>query len=95
MFQQTIPGYTETVKVWDINSSKGKQFHRETIKPWIKAKALLAKYYLTAPPTSADVERLFSIASHILNKKRNRLLPRNAEHLLFVHENIANVKYEY
>ena len=47
MFQQTIPGYTETVKVWDINSSKGKQFHRETIKPWIKAKALLAKYYLT------------------------------------------------
>ena len=60
-----------------------------------KTKALLAKYYLTAPPTSADVERLFSIASHILNKKRNRLLPRNAEHLLFVHENIANVKYEY
>ena len=60
-----------------------------------KTKALLAKYYLTAPPTSADVESLFSIASHILNKKRNRLLPRNAEHLLFVHENIANVKYEY
>ena len=68
---------------------------KETLKPCIKAKALLAKYYLTAPPTSADVERLFSIASHIPNKKRNRLLPRNAEHLLFVHENIANVKYEY
>ena len=63
--------------------------------PWIKAKALLAKFYLTAPPTSADVERLFSIAGHILNKKINRLLPQNAEHLLFVHENIANIKYEY
>ena len=29
MFQQTIPGYAETVKIWDINSSKGKQFHRD------------------------------------------------------------------
>ena len=50
----------------------------------------------SAPPTFADVNsRLFSTASHILNKSRNRLLPRNAEHHFFVHENIANVKYEY
>ena len=45
--------------------------------------------------TSADVERLFSTASEILNKRRNRLLPNNAEQLLFVHENIANVNYKW
>ncbi|MCP3852609.1 MAG: hAT transposon family protein [Gammaproteobacteria bacterium] len=50
---------------------------------------------MTAPPTSADVERLFSTASEISNKRRNRLLPNNAEKLLFVHENIANVNYQW
>ena len=40
-------------------------------------------------------ERLFSTASEILNKRRNRLLPNNAEQLLFVHENIANVNYKW
>ena len=28
-------------------------------------------------------------------KRRNRLLPNNAEQLLFVHENIANVNYKW
>ena len=38
---------------------------------------------------------VFSTASEILNKRRNRLLPNNAEQLLFVHENIANVNYQW
>ena len=44
----------------------------KTEKPWTKQMAILAKVYLTPPPTSADVERLFSSGSHVLNKFRNR-----------------------
>ena len=53
----------------------------------------LAKIYLTAPTISCDVERLFSTASVILNKRGNKLLPCNAEKLLFVHKNISKVNY--
>ena len=66
-----------------------------TEKSWVKAMSQVAKIYLTPPPTSCDVERLFSTASEILNQRRNRLLPSNAEKLLFVHENIAHVKYQW
>ena len=66
-----------------------------TEKPWTKIKCSLAKQYLTTPPISCDVERLFSTASHILSKERNRLLSHNAEKLLFVHENISRVHYNY
>ena len=40
---------------------------------------------------SKDISKINKVGSLVAN----RLLPRNAEHLLFVHENIANVKYEY
>ena len=53
------------------------------------------KYYMTPPPTSVDVERLFSIAGAILNQKRNRVIPENAEKLLFVRENLPRVNFEY
>ena len=43
---------------------------------------------LVSPP-------LFRIASEIINKRRSRLLPSNAEMLLFVHENIVNVNYQW
>lgn len=62
---------------------------------WVKKIGDLAKIYLTAPPSSCDVERLFSTASEILNKRRNKLLPSNAEKLLFVHENISKVNYQW
>ena len=55
----------------------------------------IAKYYMTPPPTSVDVERLFSIAGAILNQKRNRVIPENAEKLLFVRENLPRVNFEY
>ena len=66
-----------------------------TEKSWVKKMGDLAKIYLTAPPSSCDVERLFSTASEILNKRRNKLLPCNAEKLLFVHENISKVNYQW
>ena len=85
---KTLPFKHSPLSYW-------KDYESSTEKPWGKALACIAKVYLTAPPTSADVERLFSTASEILNKRRNRLLPNNAEQLLFVHENIANVNYKW
>ena len=51
--------------------------------------------YLTPPPTSTDVERLFSTAGDILTNERNRLLPANLEKLLFLRENLPNVNFKY
>ena len=55
----------------------------------------IAKQYLTPPPTSVDVERLFSIAGLILSAKKNILLPHNAEMLFFCRENLPKVNFEY
>ena len=67
----------------------------QVVSTQLMAMGNLAKIFLTPPPTTCDVNRLFSTASHILNKKRNRLLHNNAERLLFVHENIAIINYQY
>ena len=50
----------------------------------------LAKKYLTPPPTSTDIERLFSVAGLILTDKRAKLLPENADKLLFLKENLRS-----
>jgi hypothetical protein len=55
----------------------------------------VAKKYLTPPPTSTDVERLFSTAGDILSNERNRLLPENMEKLLFCRENLPVVDFRY
>ena len=51
----------------------------------------MAKKYLTPPPTSTDVERLFSTAGDILS----RLVPENLEKLLFCRENLPVVGFCY
>jgi len=50
--------------------------------------ATLSKKYLCIPPSSAPSERVFSTASLILSKKRNRLDSKNAGSLLFVKKNM-------
>lgn len=52
------------------------------------ALAPLAKTYLSAPCTSVDSERLFSLAGHIIDDRRNRLAGERAEMLLFVKKNM-------
>ena len=47
----------------------------------------IARKYLTPPPTSTNVERLFSTAS-LISDGRPRLLPENLEKLLFLKENL-------
>lgn len=49
--------------------------------------ANVAKKYLSAPASTVYSERLFSEAGNIYEIKRNRILPENAEKLLFLHHN--------
>ena len=68
------------------------------VKTTLKAKLVLAKVpkrFLTPPPTSTEVERLFSTAGDILSNERNRLLPENMEKILFCRENISIVNFNY
>ena len=55
--------------------------------------AKLAKKYLTPPPTSTAVERLFSSAGLILDDRRSKLLPETVEKLLFLRSNIAEANF--
>ena len=48
----------------------------------------LARKLLDAPSSSVFSERLFSEYGNIYEDKRNRLLPRNGEQLLFIHHNV-------
>ena len=50
--------------------------------------ARVARRYLSCPASSVYSERLFSEAGNIYEEHRSRLLPRNGEHLLFLHHNI-------
>lgn len=49
--------------------------------------ASLARTYLGAPPSSVPSERLFSTAGTIISDHRSRLLPDNAERLIFLKYN--------
>jgi hypothetical protein len=51
------------LEFWKVNASR------------FPALALLAKKYLGAQASSANVERMFSIAGHIFNPKRRNLCP--------------------
>ena len=57
--------------------------------------ARLAKQYLTPPPTSVDVERLFSHARQILSQRRSNVMPKNVEKILFCCENLPVINFKY
>ena len=52
-----------------------------------------ALIYLTPPPTTTEVEHLFSTAGDIVTDERNRLLPANAEKILFCRANLPKVNF--
>jgi hypothetical protein len=52
----------------------------------------LAQLYLTIPPTSAGVERMFSKARRVLDRLRLRMKPERAELLVYLRENIQIVE---
>nr|CAD2142488.1 unnamed protein product [Meloidogyne enterolobii] len=57
--------------------------------------SFLAKKYLSAPPTSAESERLFSSAGYIVNKYRGLLSHENLEMLLFLNKNLELYNFDY
>jgi hypothetical protein len=50
--------------------------------------AKVAQKYLSVPATEASSERVFSVASNIITKRRNRLTPEHSEDLIFCHESL-------
>jgi hypothetical protein len=56
---------------------------------------MLARMYLCIPATSAPSERIFSMASRLINKQRARLTPENAGQILFVNRNMGWYEAEH
>lgn len=50
--------------------------------------SVLAKKYLTIPASSVPAERVFSLAGHLVNKKRARLNPSNIDNIIFMNKNM-------
>ena len=75
------------LKYWERQESQNKN-------KTIQAMCQLALQFLTPPPTSTDVERLFSIASLIADNKRASLLPTNLEKMFLLRENIMVFKFD-
>ena len=96
MAQEYVDKYDQANAI----DSKGSSLHywkneHDTRHPVALLMSKLACYYLTPPPTSTDVERLFSIAGNILTDSRNRLTPENLEKLLFIRQNLPYLNFQY
>ena len=57
--------------------------------------SLLASKYLSAPPSSVESERIFSVGGNINTPKRNRLSPDMSETLIFLHHNLRVFEFDY
>ena len=55
----------------------------------------VAKKYLTPPPSTVDVERLFSTCGNVLSLKSNRLLPSSLEKIVFLRNNNLQTGIDY
>lgn len=71
---------------WWRNRVKSKEF---------KYLSRAARKFLSAPCSSIESERLFSTGGNIYEPSRNRLLPENAEKLLFCYYNLRSANFKY
>jgi hypothetical protein len=55
----------------------------------------LVRKYLSAPCGSVESERLFSQAKYITTDLRKRLSNENLKMLLFIHENLPLIDFEF
>ncbi|XP_023212104.1 zinc finger BED domain-containing protein 4-like [Centruroides sculpturatus] len=81
---KTLKGNDDPFAWWAAHKSK---FSQCLVK--------LTVEYLSAPASSVYSERLFSEAGNVYEGKRNRLLPKNAEKLIFLHHNLPLIDFSY
>ncbi|XP_067252965.1 zinc finger BED domain-containing protein 4-like [Chanodichthys erythropterus] len=74
--EPTIPRNHSPLEYWKCNQAR------------FPALALAACKYPCAPCTSIDSERLFSVASDVMDEKRNRMDSEKAEMLIFLKKNL-------
>ena len=60
-----------------------------------KQLAKLVCHYLTPTCASIEVERLFSTNGDVVTPERNHLLPENAQKILYLHENMSFLRFNY
>ena len=60
-----------------------------------QAFAKVAKFFLTPPCSTVDVERLFATAGQIYTPERMSLLAPKVEKTLFLNQNMKEVEFEY
>ena len=79
----------ETDGVYNCPLSQQEENHLKYPRIWKLAQRILA-----IPSTSAPVERVFSSAANIVNKKRVSLKPENVDLLVFLRGNKEFVKWD-
>lgn len=72
----TVPRSEKPLKYWAVHKVR------------FPTLAKMAQKYLSAPCSSVESERLFSLASNVLTDSRNRLMVEHAEMLLFLKKNL-------
>ncbi|XP_073470760.1 zinc finger BED domain-containing protein 4-like [Aquarana catesbeiana] len=72
----TVPRSEKPLKYWAVHKVR------------FPTLAKMAQKYLSAPCSSVESERLFSLASNVLTDSRNRLMAEHAEMLLFLKKNL-------
>ena len=55
----------------------------------------IARKYLTPPPSSINVERLFSSAGQVMDEKRANLKPENLDKIIFLRENSITKNFKF
>ena len=53
----------------------------------------VVRRFLTPPPTSTNVERLFSYAGFVLNQHQGSMQPEKLDQILFVRENLFMMNF--
>ena len=70
---------------------------RNSLKWWKRMEpvfpnlALLARKYLCVPASSVPCERIFSLAGHLVSRRRAALSPDNVNMLIFLNKNINKI----
>jgi hypothetical protein len=79
----------------DIKSDPFKYWNRQKESNNYPLLWNLVRKYLSAPCGSIESERLFSQAKNITTDLRNKMSSENLKKLLFLHENLSLINFEY